>query len=198
MARPKSYDHESLTDSALAVFWQHGFYATSMDDLVRAANVSRHGIYSEFGGKKALYLACFERYQVSIVDPAFNTVERPTASLKDIENYFEHQIALAESTGLPGLGCLVANASTEIAPHDKDVEAKVLFHNARLKRGFFGALQNSAPTSSKIEIKSVEQLASILVVFTNGLWSLSRNTDDASMLRGLVASFLNTIREQLK
>lgn len=198
MARPKTYDIDELADRALSVFWEGGFHATSMDDLVQATKVSRHGIYSEFGGKKALFLACLERYKSSIVNPAFDAVEQPNADLSDIENYFEHQIALAETFGLPGLGCFVANASTEIAPQDTDVAEKVSRHNDRLKRGFSLALQNSAPSTTAMTTQEFNSLAAVVVIFANGLWSLSRTTADATILRDTVASFLKAIRKQLE
>lgn len=197
MPRSKTYEPDTLADRALSAFWKYGFYATSMDDLVRVTKVSRHGIYSEFGGKKGLFFACFERYQNTIVSPAFSAVEAPGADLSAIADYFEHQIALAESVGLPGVGCFVANSSTEIAPQDLDVAKMVQQHNLRLANGFIAALQNSKQTNSELTDNDVSELANIIVVFANGLWSHSRNTDDASSLRGAVASFLKMIRERL-
>lgn len=77
-------------------------------------------------------------------------MEQTTADLGDIAEYFEYQIALGDSFGLPGLGCFVT------------------------------------------------QLAGVIVIFANGLWSLSRNTTDAAILRGVVASFLKMVREHPK
>ncbi|MEM6902905.1 MAG: acetate--CoA ligase family protein, partial [Pseudomonadota bacterium] len=44
--------------------------------------------------------------------------DRPPADLDAIAQYFETQISAAEQAGLPGPGCFVANAATEVAPHD--------------------------------------------------------------------------------
>lgn len=198
MARTKTYEPDILADRALAAFWQNGFHATSMDDLVKATKVSRHGIYQDFGGKRGLFLACFERYELAIVKPAFEAVEKPHADIQQIAAYFETQIALAERIGLPDNGCFVANSSTEIAPQDKDVAMKVTQHNKRLAAGFSTALQNSQNTNSKLAAKDIEQLAEVVVVFANGLWSLSRTVTDAATLRERVTTFLSMIREQLK
>lgn len=79
MPRQTSFTTSQLTDRALEHFWSHGFHASSMDDLVKATGVSRHGIYTAFGGKKALFLACFDHYQQAVVTPAFRLVEAPNA-----------------------------------------------------------------------------------------------------------------------
>lgn len=166
-----------------------------MDDLVKATGVSRHGIYSSFGGKKALFLACFESYQQNIVTPAFEAVEAPDATLESVSDYFERQISLGESVGLPGPGCFVANSATEVAPGDPDVMAKVARHNDRLWQGFELALQNTAP---HLEPQKTRELADVMVIFTNGLWTKSRTVSDGDVLRNAVQSFLTLLTDSQK
>lgn len=195
MARPRSYDSETLALRTLTAFWQGGYHATSMDDLVRATGVSRHGIYKEFGGKKDMFLSSFELYQKLVVSPAFEQVEQKDATLEDIAAYFERQISLAEENGLPGPGCLVANSATEVAPHDADVAHKVDAHNTRLRRGFASAIRNSA---DGISPRRSRQLAETMLVFATGLWAMSRVTSDARDLRRAVTTFLDMVEGELK
>lgn len=194
MARPRSYDSETLALRTLMAFWQGGYHATSMDDLVRATGVSRHGIYKAFGGKKGMFLSSFDLYQERIVSPAFEQVEQAAATLKDIAAYFEQQISLAEESGLPGPGCLVANSATEVAPHDRDVQRKIDAHNNRLRRGFSAAIRNSADGVSP---RRSRQLADAVLVFATGLWALSRVTSDAQELRRTAATFLDLVKGEL-
>lgn len=170
-----------------------GFHASSMDDLVKATGVSRHGIYTSFGGKKALLMACFDQYQKTVVTPAFKIVEAPGADLTSVSIYFETQIALGEANGLPGPGCFVANSATEVAPGDADVMAQVHHHNNRLTDGFAGALQQSALAPDK-----ARELAEVMTIFTNGLWTMSRSVSDADILRRAVKNFLGVIEERTK
>ncbi|WP_232716502.1 TetR/AcrR family transcriptional regulator [Epibacterium ulvae] len=190
-----SFTSAQLSDRALEHFWANGFHASSMDDLVKATGVSRHGIYSSFGGKKALFLSCFDRYRQSVVTPAFEVVESPDATLQDVSDYFERQISLGESVGLPGPGCFVANSATEVAPGDPDVMAEVARHNDRLHKGFVSALQNSAP---HIKPQRTRELADVMVIFTNGLWTKSRTVSDGDVLREAVQSFLTLLKDTLK
>ena len=195
MPRTTSFTPEQLSDRALQHFWTYGFHASSMDDLVKATGVSRHGIYGSFGGKKALFLSCFERYRQSVVTPAFEAVEAPDATLRSVADYFERQISLGESVGLPGPGCFVANSATEVAPGDPDVMAEVARHNDRLRRGFASALRNTAP---HLEPQRTHELAGVMVIFTNGVWTKSRSVSDGDVLRKAVQSFLALIEDALK
>lgn len=194
MPRTTSFTSEQLSDRALQHFWTNGFHASSMDDLVKATGVSRHGIYRSFGGKKALFLACFDRYQQSVVTPAFEAVEAPDATLQNVFDYFEQQISLGENVGLPGPGCFVANSATEVAPGDPDVMAEVARHNDRLRQGFAQALQNAAP---HLEPQRAHELADVMVIFTNGLWTKSRTVSEGGVLRKAVQNFLTLLTDTL-
>lgn len=192
MPRTTSFTPDQLVDQALQHFWVHGFHASSMDDLVKATGVSRSGIYATFGGKRALFLACFEQYQRTVVTPAFDVVEAPGADLKSVSEYFERQIALGEAGGLPGPGCFVANSATDVAPQDPDVMTQVEHHNDRLRRGFARALKQSLPD---LDPDMAREMADVMVIFTNGLWTMSRSVRDGNDLRLAVRNFLNLLTD---
>ncbi|MEP1537844.1 MAG: TetR/AcrR family transcriptional regulator [Paracoccaceae bacterium] len=194
MPRRAQHSKENLVELALEQFWTAGYFASSMDDLVKSTGVSRYGIYSAFGGKDELFLACFEVYQKTVVTPAFAQVEALGADLDAVRRYFEYQIQRASEAGLPGPGCLVANSTTEVAPVMPEAKAMVEAHNARLKSGFTNALNNSGTGDAKV----VHALADVMVVFTNGFWATSRVTNDAETLRSCVEDFLNMIEEAAK
>lgn len=195
MPRPTSFTTNQLVERALQHFWVHGFHASSMDDLVKATGISRHGIYTTFGGKKAMFLACFDQYQQSVVTPAFDVVEVAGADLTSVATYFERQIASGEAAGLPGPGCFVANSSTEVAPDDAEVMALVHQHNDRLRQGFAGSLRQ---TTHELSEDKVLELAEVMVIFTNGLWTMSRSVNNAKVLRRSVNNFLNLIADNIK
>jgi len=194
MAKPKRHTRAELVAGAMAIFWHRGYYATSMDDLVRSTGVSRHGIYSEFGGKAELFIECLDAYVRIVVDPAFSRVERPTATLVEVAEYFEVQIAASEAGGLPRPGCLLANTMTELAPHDATILHCVNRHNERLRSGFLTALRNSSKAEASMTPSRLDELAFSLVVFTNGLWSISRVSSSAADLRRSVRSILQRVR----
>lgn len=198
MPRQRAYSDDDLLEKSLWQFWLHGYHATSMDDLVKTTSVSRHGIYSRYGGKKKLFLACFDHYQKTVVSPAFSSVEQPGADLQCVADYFEFQIASGEDAGLPGPGCFVANSATEVAPGDGLTMEKVRHHNARLRGGFAGAVRNQLSSVASLTDTDVSELAEVCVIFTNGLWSMSRCVGDAAVLRAAVTRFLASVSESFR
>src|ERR1700760_1814976 len=49
--------HLPLLDAAVGVFARYGFRKTSMDEVARAAGISRQGLYLYFASKEALFRA---------------------------------------------------------------------------------------------------------------------------------------------
>lgn len=72
----KTHDIDSLTDVALAVFARHGFDGASMEDVARAAGVTKAAIYHHVAGKEAL----LERGLTRALDALFAILEEPRAA----------------------------------------------------------------------------------------------------------------------
>lgn len=65
-----------LLDAAQAVFGRYGFRKTSMEEIARAADISRQALYQRFSTKEALLHAALEQLLQTSLDEA-------TASLGD-------------------------------------------------------------------------------------------------------------------
>ena len=57
----KPYDIDSLTDVALRVFAERGYDGATMDDVARAAGITKAGIYHHVTGKEALLARGLDR-----------------------------------------------------------------------------------------------------------------------------------------
>ena len=53
--RTKAFNHDEIVDAAMQVFWQLGYSATSIQDLVDATGLSRSSLYNAFENKHGLY-----------------------------------------------------------------------------------------------------------------------------------------------
>ncbi|MEP1422414.1 MAG: helix-turn-helix domain-containing protein [Erythrobacter sp.] len=191
MPRPRTSPKDEVLRGAMHAFWQNGFEATSMADLVAATGSTRQSIYGDFGNKDGLYRACFALYREEVVQTAVAPLTHEDAGLDGIAGYFETQIARAEAIGLPGPGCLVGNAMTETAPCDKDINALVCQHNDLLAQCFAEALPKRLPPAKR------EELSQFLVVAAQGLWAISRVTSCADTLRARAKTILQMIRLEI-
>ena len=179
---------------AMRHFWAHGYHGSSIRDLVAATGVSRHGLYGDFDDKEALFEATLATYRDEIVSPAFAQVEAEGANLASIAAYFEQQIQLAERSGLPGPGCLLANTMVGVGPHDPRFQRAVEAHLSRLTAGFRHALGNAGGCLAPSDL---DGLAEFLTISAQGLWSVSRTAKTAVPLRRYVAQLLSHVERGL-
>jgi len=66
---------------ALEVFARHGFGKTSMDDVARAADISRQGLYLYFANKEALFRAAVRQELDTALAEAFGCLDQEAAAL---------------------------------------------------------------------------------------------------------------------
>lgn len=57
---PRAQREEQMLDAARALFAERGYTAVTMDDVAAAVGVTKPLLYTYFGNKERLYLACME------------------------------------------------------------------------------------------------------------------------------------------
>lgn len=74
---------EQILDAAVPVVGQFGLKKTSVDDLARAASLSKQGLYLHFASKEELLVAAMQRYFDEGLRLTREALARPGARLQD-------------------------------------------------------------------------------------------------------------------
>ncbi|MBA3869243.1 MAG: TetR/AcrR family transcriptional regulator [Anaerolineae bacterium] len=192
MSRTREFDLEELLEAAMRIFWEKGYAATSIRDIVKKTGVNQFGIYNVYGDKHGLFLAVLDRYRDKIITEVFAIVEHPDASLESIRQYF-HALIEHNSMTVPALGCLMANSMAEFGTEDPEIYQRTSAHAERLRIGFTKALTNAYRNGELRPGLSIEAMASHLVVSVQGLAVYSRIYPDRIPLETFVATTLSVI-----
>jgi AcrR family transcriptional regulator len=59
---------QRLLDAALTIFTEQGYNATPIDDIARASETSKGGVYFHFPSKQALFLALLEESSAALLE----------------------------------------------------------------------------------------------------------------------------------
>jgi TetR/AcrR family transcriptional regulator, transcriptional repressor for nem operon len=188
MSRPREFEPDEVLGQAMNCFWQRGYRATSVDDLVRASGVKPGSLYSAFpGGKRALFLGSLERYSKLIVPQKLRDLDHADASVAEIRAYFDGLVAdLLSPEGRQG--CLLVNTAIENAAEDDEVAAVVRGHLARLERCFSRALRNARRREQIPASTNVAGVARLLVATSQGLMVVGKANPDKEVLQAIVKS----------
>ncbi|MEE4211970.1 MAG: TetR/AcrR family transcriptional regulator [Parvularcula sp.] len=185
--------------NAMWVFWTRGYHATSIDDLVNATGVARSGIYSEFGGKEEAFIKCLAHYREGVANPAISILHRTEDGFDAIREYFDHFIEMHRQHGMPGPGCFIANAVTEVAPHSDAASEVSSAHLNELTRGFATALHRAAAQAgSALRPQDLDSLARFLSIASQGLWSYARVIDDLAEVEQVAREYQALVRARLE
>ena len=139
MARPRQFDEIQVIENLMKIFWEKGYEATSMQDLVAASGLLKGSLYGAFGDKRAIYLAALRHYDRTRIQAGIDMLGGEGSPRQKIARLFDHVI---ESTrrGLFAGGCLLCNASLEMAATDSQVKSEVRTTIRRLKVAIMEAL----------------------------------------------------------
>lgn len=61
--RPRAFDRDAALATAMRLFWQKGYEATSISDLTEAMGIGSPSLYASFGSKEALYMEALQYYR---------------------------------------------------------------------------------------------------------------------------------------
>lgn len=124
--RTKEFEPEAIADAAMRVFWERGYAATTVQDLVDGTGLSRSSLYSTFENKQGLYQEALRRYQA--VTTANVELLAGPGTVTQLIRQLLMGILEDELSDPQRRGCLVANATLELAGRDEAV-AELVAHN---------------------------------------------------------------------
>jgi len=168
MPRPPGYERNDVLNKATAVFWQRGYGATSITDIVSATELKPGSIYAAFGSKKGLFLEVLADYHDGFMADLEACINSEPGPLAAIEGMLRR---MAEDTlGSTGSrGCLAVNALLEMAEHDDDIAAQLRADNERLRQRLERLIRSARAEGEIHQEQDPTQLANFLL---NNLWGM--------------------------
>lgn len=192
MVRTKQFDKHAALDQAMELFWERGYHATSIQDLVDRLGVNRQSLYDTYGGKDQLFLAALERYREIQTGPVRRLLEQDGPAIEVLRKFLDTFVETLSSGDTKG--CFMANTITELAAQDPAV-AQVCSANTRQLEGALSGLLVRAQEAGDIRAnRSPLQLARFLVNTMNGLAVTAKVTRDRKTLADIVTVALAAVQ----
>ncbi|GLZ02560.1 TetR family transcriptional regulator [Actinomadura sp. NBRC 104412] len=189
VARTKEFDPDEALQKALELFWERGYDATSMADLVQHLGIARASIYATFGGKHDLYVKAFERYLQTRDPDVVEVLSQPGPALPAVRSLVE---AYAEESLCDERrrGCMVVNAAVEVMPRDPQIARRVEASWDTVETALTSALTRARAQGEISGEKDPRALARFLLVMMQGLRVLGRAHPDPGRIRDATAQAL--------
>jgi AcrR family transcriptional regulator len=112
MSGKPQFDDSAVINSAMEVFWRHGYAASSIDQLTTAMGLSRSSMYKRFQDKDGLFQEVLSNYAQRVLK-RMNAVQAGTKR-QQLEALLHEFLPTAGKTARPA-GCMLARSCSEMA-----------------------------------------------------------------------------------
>jgi AcrR family transcriptional regulator len=182
--------------AARDLFWERGYAATSIGDLEQRTGVNRSSLYQEFGSKHELFEAALECYADRVISQLLADLRNDDATLDTVAGLFTRLAKLFRSqTAVATYGCLMVNATAELAARDKRIRPAAAKYRDQLRANFKAALSKAAQ-NGEIDPNTIATRSKLLTATLMGVWLTVRiDPHDASSLCKTVADEVNSWRK---
>ena len=196
--RPKVFDREAALDKAMTLFWQHGYEATSLSDLVEATGAKAPTLYAEFTNKEGLFRAVLDRYisRFAAKHEAQLFCEEKTVE-QALLDYFTAVATCFTSKDTPA-GCFMINTSATLAASSKEIAKTVKSRHAMQEETLTAFLTQRQSRGELPAHCHPQELAQYLNCILQGMSISAREGADFAKLHCITLTTLRLWPELLK
>ncbi|KAA2238763.1 TetR/AcrR family transcriptional regulator [Chitinophaga agrisoli] len=191
MARSKAFDPGERLEKARDLFWEKGYHATSMQDLVEAMRLNRGSIYDTYGDKHALFMQCLTNYGADTLEDYKAAAVDAPSPIKAVECIIRRAMDRAIEEGK---ACMVVKSSFELAEGDKEVHSVLKKDGARLIKVCEELLAKAQAAGEIPAERDTVMLANFIVASFTGLWQTNIISNNKKLVRQMADFLIEVVR----
>lgn len=104
--RPKTLNRDHVLDVAMHAYWKEGIDGISLNEICRKCNVSKPGLYREFGNEDGLMKAVLLTYQEKVLIPILQMLTTGAPFRETLDNLVSFVTTVNDNQEVPK-GCLL-------------------------------------------------------------------------------------------
>ncbi|QNK63617.1 TetR/AcrR family transcriptional regulator [Pedobacter sp. PAMC26386] len=186
MARNKEFDVTERLGKAKDLFWEKGYNATSMQDLVTAMELNPGSIYGTFGGKHQLFIESLKMYSKEKLDEYEDAAAAASSPFGSVKAIIQRAV---ERAFTENKACMVVKSSFELAGVDPDAHRLLKGQTIELIAFLEKLLKLGQITGEVNPKKDAKVMATFIVSSFAGFWHMQVLLDDMD-ISAAISNFL--------
>lgn len=192
MPRPKNFNKEEVLNNAMQLFWQKGYEATSIQDLVAHLGINKQSLYDTFGDKQTLYLSALRNYRQEN-EIGFNNLCPENGSVKETFKSFFENVINNICDDSQKKGCFLNNAAVELAANNEEISKVCLEGMQTIEKKFSKLIKHGQARGEIKKELDADGAASFFYVVLNGLRTIGKIKEDRNKLEAIVENTLSIL-----
>ena len=192
--RPRAFDDAVALDACVDQFWDHGFHATSTDDLCERAGLSRSSLYNTFGKKRDVYVRGVHRYgEQRVADREASLARSAGASGREALRTLLTDLLDVQWRDPSRRVCFGIHASIDVATDDTELQDLLLGNADQLREVLAGLIARGQADGSLRADREPVALAAVVHVAYDGLQLAARLRPDRAETDATVDTLLELL-----
>lgn len=115
---PRTFDRDKAIETAMHLFWRHGYEGVSLTDLTSAIGIAPPSLYAAFGSKAGLYREALDRY---FGMPGALTDLGEASELPQAVEAMLRKAIQAVTSAEGEKGCMVSSGMVQVSPDHSEL-----------------------------------------------------------------------------
>ncbi|MER7557408.1 TetR/AcrR family transcriptional regulator [Nocardioides sp. NPDC126508] len=188
MARPRSFDEDQVLHELRDRFWDAGYSATTLQDLMRISGLGKGSLYAAYGDKHTLFLRTLRGYVAEGNEGLRRTLEDEPRAIDALRKMLLSPVN-------PGAerGCFLANSTCELATQHADVRTEARAAYETMTRLITACVARAQREGDLPAQEDAEEIARSLLAAQQGLVFMGRTGMDVETLRSVAHSLADRL-----
>jgi AcrR family transcriptional regulator len=182
--RQATFDREEALETALNLFWHHGYEGVSIAALTQSIGIAAPSLYHAFGSKEDLYREVIRRYQG--MGLSASQIAECSSSYEATQKVLAFGIAAVTRSKRPS-GCMVSSGLLMVSPEHAELALDIRKERAKLRVALQKRIEKDIRTGT---MSSSVNAASLARFYTTVLQGMSVQAID-----GATAAELSAVME---
>jgi AcrR family transcriptional regulator len=182
---PRTFNRDAAIETAMRLFWRHGYEGVSVSDLTKAIGVAPPSLYSAFGSKAGLYREALDRYG-ALPGALDGLADAKSVDAAVVGLFREGVRAAMGATG--ERGCMVSSGMIECASEHEDLAQDLVGRRDAIRDAIALAL------SRWLDGPTADALARYFAAVLQGISVQARDGASRAQLEGIAEEVIAGFR----
>ncbi len=182
MSKTLKHDIKSdfLLDKGIELLWAKGYNATSVNDIVKLAEIPKGSFYFYFDSKEDFAVQAIEKYFNKQFVPALEVLQNEEMSPKErLLEFYEFRAKTLQEELKCKMGCLGCNLANEVAEHSEAIRSVIAAKGALIKNHIAGVIQEAQELGEVSSTMEARDLAEFIEDAGKGAMTTMKEMNDA-------------------
>ncbi|SPL71532.1 TetR/AcrR family transcriptional regulator [Acinetobacter stercoris] len=172
--RPKCFDEKEALNKAMLLFWEYGYEATSMSDLLHTLNITAPSLYSSFGDKLQLFYRCLDYYLENEACAIVSIFQQAKTAKVAIELYLHENVQKLVQDNKPK-GCMLLVSTMNCSEQHHQLQQDLLEKRQNVKRLIYERLVQGVHDGDLKQDMKLDEMANFYSTISQGLSMQARD-----------------------